>query len=906
MRPANYIKIRIGERTAGRRWAPLLAAFVALASAWTGCATNRYIPGGQYLLKGEPTFSKTGNTDTSMTLQERLEALREIGESTVDPDLLWSSVKTHPNRRMIWPKTYLHLYNLGVTLSKYEYPPERWLKFFRPKNHIVDSIASFLVRTAGEPPVIIDTVQLARDCENLKTVYFSQGFFHAQIRDSIDTCTARINRRKANVIFLITEGKAAIIDKIRPPLVADEAMRRVLISNSDGTFLRTGDNYVEDNFSAERARIAAVMRNNGYYTFNPKMVYFEIDTLPPDTLGTIPNNEAIKDYSPIWIQAKIPDTLAPFRVGRISMIIEPATYDPALDDVMKVLSPGMMTDSLRRAWHLSHDHYSDSSKVTFITYERVLERLNLNFLEKLITLNSGETYSLTTERKTQMRLQNLGIFKYVLIKPTVDQANHVVDFTIQTTLMRRFQAKAGMEGFFQQDPILKSNLPGVGGELTIRDKLLFKGAEKLDLNAKADVRFYQGDTIVTNTIVVGGDTNTTSDTLRRFYRFLQGSVSLSLQFPRIFAPGLVTKNLQAFEPSTSFILTASRQSSRDYDRNAVNLDWNYRWFHSSINKKAQSSFSPYVVALIQSSIKRRLLDEILDIGSDDLRRLILQDFRRRFSSWGDYKFTYNNALSNAQRHNVSLVANAQMGGNTPYLIDRFLKVDNTWKDYRLGSLFYGQFVKLSAEFKNHFPLGRHASFVTRTHAGIAKPWNYTRFVPFESRFFSGGANSMRGWQSNTLGPGTFSIYNAPLINTDSGYVRDPNWTFSKGQIFLAPGGEFIFENNLELRADVYKWIKLAIFSDIGNVWFLKGSTLDFTNVVNDTLYNNPKLDGKTAFQLGIDAGIGLRLDFDFFLFRVDIARQIYAPDIPGFVINSRRDDLGRKRFQLNFGIGYPF
>ncbi|MFN8395438.1 MAG: BamA/TamA family outer membrane protein [Bacteroidia bacterium] len=883
-----------------------MGGFLTLALLWTGCATNRYIPEGQYLLKGEPTFSKTGPVDSSMTLQERLEALREIGESTVDPDLLWSSVKTHPNRRMIWPKTYLHLYNLGVTLSKYEYPPERWLRFFRPNNHIVDSIASFLIRTAGEPPVIIDSAQLRQDIANLKTVYFSQGFFHAQIRDSIDTCTAKINRQKANVIYLITEGKAAIIDKIRPPLVADEAMRRVLINNLNGSLLRTGDNYVEDNFTAERARITSVMRNNGYYTFNPKMIYFEIDTLPPDTLGTVPNNEAIKEYSPIWIQAKIQDTIAPFKVGRISMIIEPATYDPAIDDVMKVVSPGMMTDSLRKAWRLSHDHYSDSSKITFITYERVLERLNLNFLEKLITLNSGETYSLTTERKTQMRLQNLGIFKYVLIKPTVDELNHVVDFTIQTTLMRRFQAKVGMEGFFQQDPILKSNLPGVGAEVTFRDKLLFKGAEKLDLSAKGDVRFYQGDTVISNTVVVAGDTSSTNDTVSKFYRFLQGSVSLSLQFPRIFAPGLVTKNLQAFEPATSFILTASRQSSRDYDRNAVNLDWNYRWFHSSINKKAQSSFSPYVVALIQSNLKQRLLDQILNIGSDDLRRLILQDFRRRFSSWGDYKFTYNNAASNSLRHNLSLVANAQMGGNTPYLIDRFLKVDGNWKDYRLGSLFYGQFLKLSAEVKNNFPIGRHASFVTRSHIGIAKPWNYSRFVPFESRFFSGGANSMRGWQSNTLGPGTFSIYNAPLIKTDTGFVKDPNWDFKQSQIFLAPGGEFLFETNLELRADVYKWIKVAIFSDIGNVWFLPNSTVDFTEVLVDTVYNNPKLSSQTAFKLGIDAGIGLRLDFDFFLFRVDLAKQIYAPDLPGFVINSKRDHLGGKRIQLNFGIGYPF
>lgn len=143
---------------------------------------------------------------------------------------------------------------------------------------------------------------------------------------------------------------------------------------------------------------------------------------------------------------------------------------------------------------------------------------------------------------------------------------------------------------------------------------------------------------------------------------------------------------------------------------------------------------------------------------------------------------------------------------------------------------------------------------------------------------------MRGWQSNTLGPGVFS-------DSTNGEGRS-------GQGFLlSPGGEFVFETNLEFRADVYKWIKLAIFSDIGNVWFLPGSAVDF---------EGGQLSKETVLQLGIDAGIGIRLDFDFFLFRIDFAKQVYAPDVQRFVIKSLKDNLGGNRFQLNFGIGYPF
>lgn len=871
MKSASYINNPNGRLQ--RHWVGGLQVWqafsiIAILATLLGssCATNLYLQPGELLIKGEPTFSKSKQEPADSTMRMRIESLKELGLSTVDSDLLYSSVRTRPNRRMLIPKTYLHLYNLGRSLQRYEYPPERWLHFFSPNNFVIDTIASFLVRTAGEPPALIDTAMLSMDVMNLKNVYFSQGFFHAKVYYRIDTCRSRINAQKANVTYLIDEGKAAVIDKIRTPMIADEEMRKVLLRNMADSYLRSGDTYVEDNLSAERGRIATVMRNNGYYAFSPKMVFFDIDTLPPDTLGTVPNNEAIKDYQPIWIQVKIPDTQPAFRIGQVSMIIEPAEFDPALDQVMKVVRPGMMTDSLRKAWQLSHTHYSDSSKVTFITYERVLERTNLNFLEKLVSLVEGESYTLSNERKTQMRLQNLGIFKYVLIKPTVNEDSGTVDFMIQTVLLQRFQVKGGLEGFFENDPVLKSNLPGVGAEIGLRDKLVFKGAEKLDLSAKGSVRFYRRD---------AGDS---------LYTFWEGSASASLQFPRIVAPGLARKNIQGFEPSTNLVATFSRQDSRDYTRNSMSFDWNYRWYHSSTNKKAQSSFSPYVVTLVQSELGEQFQDRIIAIQNDALRTLIIQDFRPRFSSWGNYKFSYNSATTNKRKHSLSFYGNFQMGGNTPFLMDRFLGIDDGWKDYKLDNIFYGQYFKLSAEVKNNWPIGKHASFVLRNYSGVAKPWNYTAYVPFDSRFFSGGTNSMRGWQSNTLGPGTYS-------NVDSLENK------SSLNFLVSPGGEFVFETNLELRADVYKWIKMAIFSDIGNVWFLPSSRVDF---------EGSKLSKETILQLGIDAGVGLRMDFDFFLFRVDLAKQIYAPDVQRFVIKSRGDDLGGNRFQLNFGIGYPF
>ena len=143
---------------------------------------------------------------------------------------------------------------------------------------------------------------------------------------------------------------------------------------------------------------------------------------------------------------------------------------------------------------------------------------------------------------------------------------------------------------------------------------------------------------------------------------------------------------------------------------------------------------------------------------------------------------------------------------------------------------------------------------------------------------------MRGWQSNTLGPGT--------------YLAVPGTTGTEDANFLfAPGGEAIFETNLELRANVYEWIELALFTDIGNVWFLPGSKVN---------YPGANLNRQSYLQLGIDAGLGMRFDFSFFIFRIDLARKIYSPAIQDFVNRERRSELRSNIYQLNFGIGYPF
>ena len=167
--------------------------------------------------------------------------------------------------------------------------------------------------------------------------------------------------------------------------------------------------------------------------------------------------------------------------------------------------------------------------------------------------------------------------------------------------------------------------------------------------------------------------------------------------------------------------------------------------------------------------------------------------------------------------------------------------------------------------------------VYRFYGGIGIPYGNSTVLPFEKAFFAGGANGMRGWRMYTLGPGT--------------YANASGSSSSFNQI-----GDMQLEANVEYRFPLYNWIRGALFIDTGNIWLLEDS---------------PDLPGgKFTFpeffsEIAIDAGIGIRLDFDFFIFRLDPAIPLRVPSYP---VNDRWyfNKMQLKDIVWNFGIGYPF
>ena len=193
---------------------------------------------------------------------------------------------------------------------------------------------------------------------------------------------------------------------------------------------------------------------------------------------------------------------------------------------------------------------------------------------------------------------------------------------------------------------------------------------------------------------------------------------------------------------------------------------------------------------------------------------------------------------------------------------------------------YSQYVRAELTLGRTWVWGKSngQSIATRLLAGAGYAYGNSSALPFEQHFYGGGANSLRGWQARTVGPGT-----APL---DKSFVI-PNQT-----------GDMKIEANIEYRFDMFWKLAGALFVDAGNVWTLRHGRNESTEPSMFS-WNN------LGESIAADWGVGLRLDFSFLLLRFDMGMKIHDPAREQKWVNPGQW-LKRDNFAVHFGVGYPF
>ena len=208
-------------------------------------------------------------------------------------------------------------------------------------------------------------------------------------------------------------------------------------------------------------------------------------------------------------------------------------------------------------------------------------------------------------------------------------------------------------------------------------------------------------------------------------------------------------------------------------------------------------------------------------------------------------------------------------GNIFSLVDKWLPVD----EYGTRTIFglgYSQYVRMGLQLGHTFSFGPSTTLALRLDGGAGYAYGSSSSMPFEKGFFVGGASSMRGWQARSLGPGAEEMLDFFIIPSQSG-----DWKLEFGA---------------ELRQSLFWKLEGALFAEAGNVW-------DF-----DEEYRN------WPATIAADWGLGIRVNLNFILLRLDWGVKLYEPSRPEgsrFLLNPSQWFNGNGS-ALHFGVGYPF
>jgi len=205
-------------------------------------------------------------------------------------------------------------------------------------------------------------------------------------------------------------------------------------------------------------------------------------------------------------------------------------------------------------------------------------------------------------------------------------------------------------------------------------------------------------------------------------------------------------------------------------------------------------------------------------------------------SLSDERITREFAALPSTKSNSRIFANLLSYNTRDFILD---PKSGAYRDIRIqlaGGPLGGDndFYTIDGTFQKYLPLTSRLVFAARARYGYAQRYGDSPVVPVENRYFTGGANSVRGFNENSLGP--FLI----IPPGDKQVV----------------GGRALLVTNLELRFPLpwlYRWrFTGAMFFDGGNSW----ESVKAISASDFRLYSNESETQQEDYRYSV--GIGIR------------------------------------------------
>ena len=487
-------------------------------------------------------------------------------------------------------------------------------------------------------------------------------------------------------------------------------------------------------------------------------------------------------------------------------------------------------------------------------------------ITRVINIKEGNIYRREDQELTLSHLMGLGVFKFVNIKYSETRSDStLLDASIYLTPLQKKSLRAEVQAVSKSN-----NFVGPGIAFTFTNRNLFRGAELFQMSLTGAYE-----------VQVGGQNQGPLNSL-------ETGLESSLTIPRFISPIRIDYNSRKYLPKTVVKAGFNFQNRVGYYRlSSLNLSYGYIWRETAA--KSHELF-PIDISFVRTDKKSQAFIDMVESNP-----VLENSFENQFIVGARYSYTLNTQLNEDpmqpferkkfRTHNFYFNGNVDIAGNIVNWVQNMVHSSRE-EPFDLFGAPYSQFAKGDVDFRYYYQFDQHNKLATRIITGIGYAYKNSTTMPYIKQFSIGGSSSIRAFPARSIGPGTYNVRDN--IPTDS-------------TLFIDQRGDIKLEGNLEYRFDIIKALKGAVFVDAGNIWLARV----------DPHRPGGEFHSDTFLrQLALGTGLGLRLDFSFFVLRFDLAFPLRKPylDDPWVMddIDFGSSAWRKENLIFNIAIGYPF
>ena len=743
-----------------------------------------------------------------------------------DGSYLLDEVKIHTDNKEIKPS--------DMRLYVRQNPNSKWFSTIKTQLYVYnwsgrDSTKWFnrFLRKIGDAPVIYNESDAIRSQEEIAKAVQNLGYMGASVKR-----TTKTKKKKLKLFYEITSGKPYIVRTLKYD-ISDKKIAEYLRNDSTQSMLREGMLFDVNVLDAERQRITDYLLCNGYYKFNKDYITYTADTARNThqvdlTLHLLPYKTYVGDTPKEHFQ---------YKINKINFITD---YDVLQSSALSSIE---INDSL---------HYNG-----FPIYYKDKLYLRPKVLVDNLRFASGDLYDERNVQKTYTYFGRLSAIKYTNIRffETQNGDSTQLNCYVMLTKSKHKSISFELEGTNSAGDL------GAAASVSFQHRNLFRGSETFMIKFRGAYEAISG--------LQPGYKN---------HNYTEYGVETSINFPNFLFPFLTSDFKRRIKATTEFGLQYNYQLRPEFSRTIASASWSYKWMQK---QKIQHRIDLLDISYLYLPwISSQFQEDYINKDKDNY--ILKYNYENRLIVRMGYNYSYNSAggalVNNTITTNsYSIRAGFESAGNILYGISKMINMrKNKDGEYAILGIPYAQYLKGDFDFAKNIIIDHRNSLAFHAGIGIAVPYGNAKVVPFEKRYFSGGANSVRGWSVRNLGPGSFA--------------GDGN--------FMNQSGDIKLDASIEYRTRLFWKFRGAAFIDAGNIWTIReyenqpGGVFEF-----DKFYK----------QIAVAYGLGLRLDLDFFVLRFDGGMKAINPK---YKKAKERYPIIHPRFSrdfaFHFAVGYPF